>query len=235
MCGRFTLTVESSQLQDTFPWLNIAEGSISPRYNIAPNQPVAVVPNDGHHRLDFFLWGLIPSWAQDPKIGNRLINARAETLAEKPAFRSAFRRRRCLILADGFYEWRKEADGKSKTPMYICLKSKAPFAFAGLWEAWHSPDGSQILSCTIITTSPNELLKTIHNRMPVILPSQTYSKWLTPGEVSPSELQSLLRPYPPEEMIAYPVSRAVNNPDIDAPELIQPLQTQEGFTYIDSF
>ena len=223
MCGRFTLTVDASQLQDAFPWLSIS-GSITPRYNIAPSQPVAVVPNDGTNRLDFFVWGLIPSWAKDPHIGNRLINARAETLSEKPAFRAAFRRRRCLILADGFYEWRKETNGKTKTPMFVRLKSHSPFAFAGLWEIWHSPDGSQVLSCTIITTPPNELLASIHDRMPAILPNQAYFDWLTPEEMSPSKLQELLRPYPAEEMIAYPVSRAVNNPELDTPQLILPYQ-----------
>lgn len=223
MCGRFMLTVDVSQLQDAFPWLHIS-GGITPRYNIAPGQPVAVVPNDGTNRLDFFIWGLIPSWAKDPRMSNRLINARAETLSEKPAFRAAFRRRRCLILADGFYEWRKEPNGKTKTPMVVRLKSHSPFAFAGLWEIWHSPDGSQVLSCAIITTPPNELLASIHDRMPAILPSQAYFDWLTPAEMPPSKLQQLLRPYPAEELIAYPASRAVNNPDLDTPELILPYQ-----------
>ena len=143
MCGRFTLTADISALQESFPWLGIPPG-LEPRYNIAPSQPVAVAPNDGKNRLDFFTWGLIPSWAKDPGIGNRMINARAETLAEKPSFRSAFRRRRCLVLADGFYEWRSDG-GKSKTPMYIRLEDGAPFAFAGLWEIWNAPDGSQVL------------------------------------------------------------------------------------------
>jgi putative SOS response-associated peptidase YedK len=181
MCGRFTLVADPNDLREAFPWVNIPDG-INPRYNVAPSQPVAVIPNDGKNRLDFFTWGLIPSWAKDPAIGNRMINARAETLIEKPSFRTAFRRRRCLIPADGFFEWKVEPGRKTKTPMYIRLKSGKPFALAGLWERWDSPDGSTIFSCTIITTQPNELMQVIHNRMPVILPPQAYSLWLDPAE-----------------------------------------------------
>lgn len=220
MCGRFTLTADVIALQATFPWLNIP-AEITPRYNIAPTQPVAVVPNDGKNQLDFYTWGLIPSWAKDPQIGGRLINARAETLAEKPAFRVAFRRRRCLVLADGFYEW-QQTKGGPKTPMYIRLASGEPFAFAGLWEVWNSSDGSTILSCTIITTDPNELMEKIHNRMPVILPRDAYPIWLDPGEQNPSQLSGLLRPYPADEMQAYPVSRLVNSPSNDSPQCIIP-------------
>jgi putative SOS response-associated peptidase YedK len=225
MCGRFTLTLDSKQLQESLPWLNIPNASVQPRYNIAPTQPVAVVPNDGKNRLDYYLWGLIPSWAKDPEMGNRLINARAETLAEKPAFRSAFRRRRCLILADGFYEWQQVPGRKAKIPMYIQLKSKDPFAFAGLWESWHSPDGSEILSCTIITTKPNSIMEPIHNRMPVILPKQSYDLWLSPEEKNPDRVGPLLKPYPGEDMVAYPVSTFVNSPANDTPQCISPLVT----------
>jgi len=221
MCGRFTLTTDPGQLQESFPWLSIPNG-ITPRYNIAPTQPVAVVPNDGKNRLDFFNWGLIPSWAKDPSIGNKMINARAETLQEKPSFRSAFRRRRCLILADGFFEWRQDAGAKTKTPMYIRLKSEKPFALAGLWERWDSPDGSKILSCTIITTEPNELMRPIHNRMPVILPESAYPAWMSPEEVDPAILQPLLVPFSAEAMLAYPISRLVNSPENDIPEVIHP-------------
>ena len=220
MCGRFTLTADISALQESFPWLGIPPG-LEPRYNIAPTQPVAVVPNDGKNRLDFYTWGLIPSWAKDPSIGSRMINARAETLAEKPSFRSAFRRRRCLVLADGFYEWRSDG-GKSKTPMYIRLEDGSPFAFAGLWEIWNAPDGSQVLSTAIITTEPNPLMAKIHNRMPVILPERAYPLWLQAGEADPKELSALLAPYPAEEMVAYPVSRLVNSPANDLPACIQP-------------
>ncbi len=224
MCGRFTLTVALDELRAAFPWLGLPDGlnELMPRYNVAPTQPVAVVPNTGERRLDFFTWGLIPSWADDPKIGSRMINARAETLAEKPSFRAAFRRRRCLVLADGFYEWRKEPRGP-KTPMYIALKSGEPFAFAGLWETWHSPLGDEILSCTIITTRPNELVRPIHDRMPVILPESAYDVWLDPAEQPPDVLSPLLGPYPAEEMAAYEVSPAVNNPANDMPECIAPL------------
>ena len=221
MCGRFTLTVDASELQDQFPWINIPENSVQPRYNIAPTQPVAVVANDGQHRLDYFIWGLIPSWSKDPKIGSRLINARAETLAEKPSFRSAFRRRRCLILADGFYEWKQSPNKAQKTPYFIYLQGQKPFAFAGLWETWYASDGSEIKSCTIITTEPNDFMRGLHNRMPVILPPDAYQPWLKPEELSPDKLSPLLKSYDPMEMAAHPVSRAVNNPAVDQPELVQ--------------
>jgi putative SOS response-associated peptidase YedK len=196
---------------------------VAPRYNIAPTQPVAVIPNNAKDKLDYFVWGLIPSWAKDPSIGSRMINARADTLAQKPSFRTAYRRRRCLIPATGFYEWKQDPGSKSKTPMYISLASGKPFAFAGLWEFWQSPDGSQVLSCSIITTEPNEMIASIHNRMPVILPSETYSLWLDPNDRRPDELDGLLRSYPAQEMAAYPVSRQVNSPQNDAPELILPV------------
>lgn len=222
MCGRFTLTADMNILQESFPWLNIPAG-LEPRYNIAPTQPVAVVPNDGKNKLDFYVWGLIPSWSKDPKIGSRMINARAETLAEKPSFRAAYRRRRCLILADGFYEWRQGGKGQPKTPMYVRLASGKPFAFAGLWESWNSKDGSNILSCTIVTTRPNNLLENIHNRMPVILPKDTYSLWLQEGEADTKRLSELLLPYTKQEMVAFPVSRVVNSPQNDTPVNIQPV------------
>ncbi|HEX6305870.1 MAG TPA: SOS response-associated peptidase [Anaerolineales bacterium] len=216
------MTVEPGELREAFPGVEIP-GEITARYNIAPSQPVAVIPNDGRNKLDFFVWGLIPSWAKDPAIGNRMINARAETLAEKPSFRAAYRRRRCLVLADGFYEWRKEPGNKAKTPMYIQMESKEPFAFAGLWEIWHSADGSEVRSCNIITTEPNGLVKQIHNRMPVILPREAYELWLAPEEKDPSELDGLLVPFPAPEMMAYPVSKTVNSPANDGPELVQPI------------
>ena len=222
MCGRFTMTVDPAQLRDAFPWLDIRE-DWTPRFNIAPTQPVAVVPNRGDNRLDFFRWGLIPSWAKDPAIGNRLINARAETLAEKASFRNAFRRRRCLVLADGFYEWKTEAGSKRKQPMYIRLKTGQPFGFAGLWEIWNSPDGSEVLSCTIITTEPNALVREIHNRMPVILQNEDYQIWLSPGEENSKKTDSLLKPFNPNLMEAYPVSKYVNNPKNESSECIQPL------------
>lgn len=221
MCGRFSLTTNKQQLAEAFAGFEPPR-ELSPRYNIAPSQPVAVVANTGQNKVDFFVWGLIPAWAKDPGIGNRMINARAETLAEKPSFKAAYRRRRCLVLADGFYEWRKNPD-KSKTPVYIQLESKEPFAFAGLWEVWHSPQGDEVLSCTIITTEPNEFMAKIHNRMPVILPRAAYEQWLDPAEQKPERLQSLLKPYPAQEMAAYAVSTVVNNPQNETPDCIAPV------------
>lgn len=222
MCGRFTLTVDPGDLQEAYSGLAVPEG-MTPRYNIAPTQPVAVIPNTGDFRLDFFVWGLIPSWAKDPEIGNRMINARAETLAEKPSYRNSFRRKRCLILADGFYEWKQTEGSKSKQPMYIYMKDHKPFAFAGLWDLWHAPDGSEVYSCTIITTEPNELLKSIHNRMPVILPPTAYPVWLDPKEQSPASLSQWLKPFPADEMAAHPVSRLVNSPQAESKECILPI------------
>jgi putative SOS response-associated peptidase YedK len=181
------------------------------------------VPNDGTNKLDFYNWGLISSWAKDPSIGDRMINARSETLVEKPSFRNAFRRRRGLILADGFFEWKQTSDGKGKIPMYIQIETGDPFAFAGLWEIWRSGDGSEIRSCTIITTTPNEFMSSIHNRMPVILPTNLYDMWLTPGEMDPDRLIPLLKPYTERNLRAYPVSKLVNNPKYDTPECIQPI------------
>ncbi len=223
MCGRFTLTADPDQLREAFPWLEIPEGALTPRYNIAPSQPVAVVPNDGKNRLDFFVWGLIPSWAKDPAMGNRLINARAESADEKPAFRAALRRRRCLIPADGFYEWKILPGKKAKQPVYIRHIDDRPFAFAGLWEIWDAPDGSQILSCTILTTQPNDLIRPIHNRMPVILAPEAYADWLTPDQVNPQAIKGLLKPYPSLQLKMYEVSTLVNNPANELPACIQPL------------
>ena len=222
MCGRFTLTADPNDLREAFPWLNIPQ-PLQPRYNIAPSQPVAVVANDGKHTLDYFVWGLVPSWAKDPSIGSRMINARAETLVEKPSYRNAFRRRRCLILADGFYEWKAPQAKGSKTPMYIQLKGGKPFALAGLWEDWNSPEGSRILSCTIITTQPNDFMKNIHDRMPVILPESAYQTWLNPMEMNPALLQPLLQPYPAQAMSAYQVSTLVNSPANELADCIQPV------------
>jgi putative SOS response-associated peptidase YedK len=221
MCGRFALTVDPADLQEAFPDYAFPP-EYAPRYNIAPTQSVLVLPNDGTKKADFFVWGLIPSWAKDPAIGNRLINARAETLAEKPSFRSAFRYHRCLIFASGFFEWQAQPGSKAKVPHFIRLKSGKPFAFAGLWEHWQSPDGSEVRSATIITTSPNELMAKLHNRMPVILPPDAYAQWLDPAPRQPADLQKFLIPYSPEEMAAYPISTLVNKPENDRPEVVVP-------------
>lgn len=220
MCGRFSLWLNLTDLVDAFPDFTFPTG-MPTRYNVAPTQDVAVVPNNAEKHVTFFRWGLVPFWAKDPSIGNRMINARGETVAEKPAFRAAYRRRRCLILADGFYEWRKEPGSTAKTPMYIQLASKEPFAFAGLWELWR-PDDTPVLSCTIITTTPNDLIVPIHNRMPVILPPTAYNRWLDPEEQKPDALNDLLVPYPAEQMTAYAVSRLVNSPANDVPGCIEP-------------
>ena len=221
MCGRFTLTVNPAEVQETFSPYTFPQ-KFAPRFNIAPTQPVLAIPNDDQNTADFFVWGLIPMWAKDPAIGNKLINARGETLAEKPAFRGSLKYKRCLILADGFYEW-KGADGKKvKTPFFIHMKDRKPFAFAGLWDSWNSPDGSLIKSCTIITTEPNELTGIIHNRMPVILHPRDYAKWLDPSPQTPDQLKPLIKSFPAELMDAYPVSTLVNTPANDIPELVVP-------------
>jgi putative SOS response-associated peptidase YedK len=222
MCGRFTLTVDPVDLQDAFPEFTFP-AQIVPRYNVAPTQPILVLPNDGSYKADFFVWGLIPSWARDTTIGSRLINARAETLAEKPSFRSAYKYHRCLIFADGFYEWQTRPGNSARVPHLIRLKSGKPFAFAGLWEHWQSPDGSEVHSATIITTTPNGLMAPIHDRMPVILSRDSYAQWLAPLPRASLELKNLLVPYPAEEMQAYPISTLVNSPANDRPEVLIPV------------
>jgi putative SOS response-associated peptidase YedK len=222
MCGRFTLTIDPAHLQEAFPWAVIPT-DLNPRYNIAPSQPIAVIPNTGEKTVSMYKWGLIPSWSKDPSIGERMINARSETLSEKPSFRNAYRRRRCLILADGFYEWKPSVGNKSKQPIFIRLNNSLPFAFAGLWELWSAPDGSEILSCTIITTQPNSLLESIHNRMPVILHPDSYDLWITPEDRQAAQLNELLVPYPSSEMLAYPVSKKVNSPLNESSDLITPV------------
>ena len=180
-----------------------------PRFNIAPTQEVSAVRDLGEGReLEFLRWGLIPSWAKDKSIGAKLINARAETVAEKPAFRSAFKHRRCLIPADGFFEWKKE--GGRKEPHYITLRDGGLFAFAGLWEEWHPEDGEAVRSCTIITTGANELVRPLHDRMPVILDPGDYADWLDVNPRTKEQLLSLLRPFPSEKMRTYPQDCLVN-------------------------
>lgn len=221
MCGRFTLTVDPAEQQEPFNNFTFPE-KFAPRFNIAPTQPILAIPNDDQFTADFFVWGLIPMWAKDPNIGSRLINARAETLPEKPAFRGSLKYKRCLILADGFYEWKTVEGKKSKTPFFIHMKDRKPFAFAGLWDSWNSPEGSQIKSCTIITTEPNELMSLLHNRMPVILHPRDYDKWLDPSPQTPDQLMPLLKPFPADAMDAYPVTPLVNKPANDLPELVVP-------------
>ena len=230
MCGRFTLHHTLEELEERFAAEveapTVAE--TAPRYNIAPTQDILVVTENGARHLQGYHWGLIPSWAKDAAIGSRMINARAETLAEKPSFRTALQRRRCLIPADGFYEWQDAAadlpSGKKapRTPMHIRLQGGDLFAFAGLWDEWHAPDGSPLRSCTIITTAPNSVTAPIHDRMPVILRPEDEGLWLDRSVSDASALLPLLVPYPADVMEAYAVSRSVNAPTVDDPACITP-------------
>jgi putative SOS response-associated peptidase YedK len=222
MCGRFTLFEADKVLSRGFGVSGIPP--LSPRYNIAPSQPVAAVratPTGEGRELAFLRWGLIPSWSKDPAIGNRLINARAETAQEKPSFRSAFRRHRCLIPTNGFYEWQRLERGKQ--PYFVRMRDGQLFAFAGLWDRWESPDKDVIETCTILTTAANTVLAPIHDRMPVILPPTEYARWLDPALRDPDSLAPLLVPFPPEEMLAFPVSPRVNAPTVDDEKCIAPL------------
>ena len=224
MCGRFTLISPGEVLAEFFELAEVP--ALTPRYNIAPTQPAPVVRVDREHQarqFDWLHWGLVPSWAKDPSIGARMINARAETVADKPAFRSALRYRRCLVVADGFYEWQKVEGQKRKQPHYIRMEGGQPFAFAGLWEHWEGADGSVLESCVIITTDPNELMQKLHNRMPVILRPEDFGRWLDPTIQGGDRVQALLAPCPPDEMKAFPVSTVVNNPSNDAPACVEPL------------
>ena len=224
MCGRFTLINSVADLQLRFGF-DMEPAEVRPRYNVAPTQQVLTVVNDGERRGEMMRWGLVPSWAKDVKIGSRMINAVSETAATKPAFRSAFRRRRCLVLADGFYEWRKE--GKQRIPLYFSQKSGEPMAFAGLWESWKSPDGDWIRSCTILTTAANSFIEPVHNRMPVILSSETEPLWLDPLTETPDNLQPLLLSAPSEMLDVREVSPSVNNVRNDNPGCIDPVTTPE--------
>jgi putative SOS response-associated peptidase YedK len=224
MCGRFTLISSVADLQLRFGF-DMEPAEVRPRHNVAPTQQVLTVVNDGERRGEMMRWGLVPSWAKDVKIGSRMINAVSETAATKPAFRSAFRRRRCLVLADGFYEWRKE--GKQRIPLYFSQKSGEPMAFAGLWENWKSPDGDWIRSCTILTTAANSFIEPVHNRMPVILSSETEPLWLDPLTETPDNLQPLLLSAPSEMLDVREVSPSVNNVRNDNPGCIDPVTTPE--------
>lgn len=226
MCGRYTLKATPGVVADQFRFEELSD--LTPRYNIAPSQPVVSVRmNSGSTTREGVMlkWGLIPSWAKDPAMGMKLINARAETVAEKPSFRKAFRQRRCLVLADGFYEWQKE--GQTKQPYYIRMKDERPFAFAGLWEHWTDAEGNVLETCALMTTEPNEIMTPIHHRMPVILNPNAYDPWLDPTLQDVSRLTPLLQSYPAEEMMANPVSRVVNNARIDDPRCIEPF-TEEA-------
>lgn len=226
MCGRFSLTGGLEAIRRLIEDLE-SETELAPRYNIAPTQGIAILINDGTRLVRLARWGLVPAWARDEGMGERLFNARAETLAEKPSFKAQFRAKRCLVFADGFYEWRKTPGSAKKTPYYIRLITREAFAFAGLWDLWtdRTDASRRLLSATIITTSPNELVAPIHDRMPVILPRETFWQWLAPGDTQLAALQNLLAPYPPEKMEAFPVSLAVNNPGNESPDCVAPLSS----------
>jgi len=210
MCGRFTQFSTSDELTEVFSIREFADFIPEPSFNVAPTQFVKAIVGNENRRLGALRWGLIPAWAKSEEIGQKLINARAETLAEKPSFREAFKKRRCVIAANGFYEWRKTASGK--VPMYIYQKSEKPFALAGLYETWRTPAGETLSTCTIITTAPNSLMASIHNRMPAILPSAAIEQWLDRSAYHAEQLLSLLTPFASEEMSAHEVSLRVNSP-----------------------
>jgi putative SOS response-associated peptidase YedK len=218
MCGRYMLTTPVDALRQLF--LFTERPNLGPRYNIAPTQDVPIVrlSRAGDAReLIMVRWGLVPYWAEDVAIGNRLINARCETIERTPAFREAYRWRRCLVPADGFFEWRK--DGKARQPLLVRRRDRVPFAFAGLWERWKQSDGNVLRSCTIVTCPPNALVAPVHNRMPVILAPEDFARWLDPEAAG----RELLKPCPPEWLEAYEVSPRVNSPQNDDPECIAPV------------
>jgi len=214
MCGRYSFAVEDALIQERFG-IRVRTAIYKARYNCSPTQNLAVITNDAPDTLSYFRWGLIPSWAKEPSIGSKLINARAETIAEKPSFKNAFRNQRCLIPATGFFEWKRNPE---KTPFHIGLKHGDPFCFAGLWDQRISADGEIIHTFTIITTRPNRLMEQIHDRMPVILRREDEQRWISP--LPDPSLAELLTPYPAEMMEAWPVSKLVNSPKNDGPEIM---------------
>lgn len=227
MCGRFTLRTPVEEIAEIFGVEDVGGLDLPPRYNIAPTQPVAVVRRsgeDGRRKLALLRWGLLPGWVKDPADWPTLINARAETLHRRPAFEDALRFRRCLVPADGFFEWKREGGGKQ--PYYVRAADGAPLAFAGLWERWTGEDGEPVESCTIVTTGANELVRPLHDRMPLILGPDARERWLDPELRRRRELEPLLRSSPAEGLVAYPVSREVNRPEVDDPACIEPLGSE---------
>ena len=224
MCGRYTLTALFDDIIAFFQLAPDACPLLEPRYNIAPTQPVVAILETAARKRkpEFMLWGLIPSWSKDANSGAKLINARAETLAEKPSFRSAFKRRRCLIPASGFYEW--QTVQKKKQPFLIRPRDEKLFAFAGLWEDWNGPNGEALRSCAIVTTQANALMQPFHDRMPVILRQQDFAAWLNPADENSAELEPLLVPFPPTAMHAIPVSNFVNAVKNEGPKCLEPVQ-----------
>jgi putative SOS response-associated peptidase YedK len=222
MCGRYALTTEPGKLAKRFG----AEppAGLRARYNVAPSQDIPILRREREgRRFALARWGLVPSWSKEAKSGYRTINARAETVASKPAFRSAFRHRRCLIPASGFYEWQAQAHTQMKQPWFVALKNGEPMGFAGLWEHWKGAEGEELESCCILVTEANELMRPIHDRMPVILDPESWDAWLDPEVKDPSFLRALLTPVPAETMTTWPVGTAVNNPRHDAPDCLERL------------
>ena len=214
MCGRFSFSPLAKIIEDRFDVK--VDSNYKPRYNSAPSQDIAVISNLEPDKLSFYKWGLVPFWAKDPKIGNRRINAKSETVSEKPAFRNSFKRKRCLIPADSFYEWKKISP-KEKIPYRILLKDESLFAMAGIWDSWKTPEGEALHTFSILTTSPNKLMEYIHNRMPVILTRENEKKWL--DDLEPAILESMLKPFDESLMTAYPISKLVNSPTNDKSEI----------------
>jgi len=228
MCGRFALATSWDQLVEEFFGEDLEfKGRIVPRYNISPSQELLVIPNIKPKTIDFARWGLIPSWTKSINKSTPLINARSESLTQKPSFKQAYKKRRCLIPASGFFEWKKVKGGKQT--YFIRLKTKGLFAFAGLWEQWVAPDQKSVTSCTVITTQANTLLSAVHDRMPVILPVSGYDTWLEPDITDENKLNSLLIPYPSIEMEAFEVSSNVNKVQNDDVINIHPLPQQLSF------
>jgi putative SOS response-associated peptidase YedK len=220
MCGRFSFSPLAKILEDRFD-VKVDPSLYKPRYNCAPSQNLAVITNAKPDQLSYFKWGLIPFWAKDEKIGNRMINAKSETIQEKPSFKNAFKRKRCLVLSDGFFEWKK-INAKEKIPYRIFLKDEPLFAMAGIWDTWKNQEGNPVYSFSILTTSANQLMENIHHRMPVILDRKGEKEWLK--ETNPGDLIKLFDPFSTEKMTAHPISKLVNSPVNDKPEILEPME-----------
>lgn len=219
MCGRYTLMYDPEELQSEFDLVEVPE-DYTPRYNIAPSQEVLTITSAEPRKAQLMRWGLVPFWAKDESIGNKMINARSETVQEKPSFRNAFGKRRCLVLADGFYEWKRGAKAKTSIPFFFRVKGGVPFAFAGLWETWGQDKDNLLHSCTILTTAANELVGEVHERMPVMLSGEKMGMWLS--DLEPAALQALCAPYAAGEMESWEVSTLVNSPANDRAGLVEP-------------
>jgi putative SOS response-associated peptidase YedK len=220
MCGRFVRFSSIKEIAEHFN-VGIPPFESEPSYNVAPSQDIIIINNSGAKQLAKCHWGFIPSWAKDPSVGYKMINARVETITEKPSFKAAFRKQRCLVIANGFYEWQK--DNKRKIPFYIHLKSGEPLGFAGLYNPWTSPEGEKMCTSTILTTESNEIISGIHDRMPVIVPRDKENIWLAPEVDDVELLKDFLRPFPSEEMVVRQVSDRVNSPGNDSPDNIEPI------------